>query len=61
MNSNHADVMASLGNVLSTVNITGDVDGSGGQGQQSGYGGPAIAVGSNQPAPWGSVAPDPTG
>lgn len=59
MNSHHADVMASLGNVLSTVNITGDVDDSGGQGQQSGYGGPAIAVGSNQPAPWGAVAPAP--
>jgi hypothetical protein len=61
MNSNHADVMASLGNVLSTVNITGDVDGSGGQGQQSGYGGPAIAVGSNRTAPWDLVAPDSAG
>jgi hypothetical protein len=61
MNSNHADVMALLGNVLSTVNITGDMDGSGGQGQQSSYGGPAIAVGSNPPAPWNLVAPDPAG
>ena len=61
MNSNHANVMAFLGNVLSTINITGNVDGSGGQGQKSGNGSPAIAVGSNQPTPWGLVAPDSAG
>ena len=61
------DVMVSLGNVLSTVNITGggDVDGGsghgGGQVQQGGYGAPGTAVGSNQPVPWGSAAPAPAG
>ena len=60
------DVMVSLGNVLSTVNITGggDVDGGSGHGggqAQGGYGAPGTAVGSNQTVPWGSAAPAPAG
>jgi len=59
MNSNH-DVMNSLGNVLSTVSISSsDMEGRGGasQGQQGGYGAPGTAVGSSQPASWGSAEP----
>ena len=56
-------MMASLGNVLSSVNINGggrcDVDGGGAGG--SSYGAPGTAVGSNQTVPWGSSAPAPAG
>ena len=55
-------MMASLGNVLSSVNISGggggDVDGGVGGGS---YGAPGTAVGSNQTVPWGSSAPAPAG
>jgi hypothetical protein len=62
-------MMASLGSVLSSVNITssggGDVDGGGGSGHGGvgggSYGAPGTAVGSSQTVPWGSLAPAPAG
>ena len=54
-NTEDDDVIDSLGKVLSSVNLAGEVDGSahssassggGGQGQQGGYGAPGTAIGS---------------
>ena len=54
-NNEDDDVIGSLGKVLSSVNLAGEVDGSahssassggGGQGQQGGYGAPGTAIGS---------------